>query len=369
MTPAESDTPPLLAVRGLRRSYDGRHTVVRDVSLTIGQGRFLTVLGPSGSGKSTLLMMVAGFERPDAGQVLLRGRDITALPAHRRGFGVVFQNHAVPPHLTVAQNVALPLRLRKVPPADCVAPVRRMLDLVRLTGLEDRLPAQLSGGQIQRVALAQALVRGPDLVLMDEPLAALDRALREEMHQELHRLHQALGLSVLYVTHDQTEAMALSDRIAVLKAGVLHQVATPAVVYDRPADCFVAGFVGENNLLAGVMLGAQDGLALVRLACGLVVTARGTDAPAAGPCLVAIRPERITLMDGAGIGVGGNVLAAIVRDVQFLGDHLRVELGIGAQTVVVKRPAWAGGTMPRPGQAMTLAWQADLATAFADMAD
>ena len=220
---------PYLRFDHVRRSFDGIVDVVRDLTLDVARGEFLTLLGPSGSGKTPTWMMLAGFERPDGGEILLDGAPITRLPPHRRNIGVVFQSYALFPHMTVAENVAFPLQVRGATPAQQRDRIRRALDMVRLSDLADRMPAQLSGGQQQRVALARALVFEPRLVLLDEPLGALDRALREEMQAEIRHLHAALGVTMVYVTHDQAEALRLSDRIAVMAGGTLRQVGTPPV--------------------------------------------------------------------------------------------------------------------------------------------
>ena len=253
MTPPEPDMSKLRHVlaqlRGVRKTYDGETLVVKDLDLDIFDGEFLTLLGPSGSGKTTTLMMLAGFETPTAGQIMLAGRDLARVPPHRRDIGVVFQNYALFPHMTVAENIAFPLSVRGVPRSDIAVRVARALDTVRLSGFGERRPAQLSGGQQQRVALARALVFEPKLVLMDEPLGALDKQLREEMQLEIRRLHERLGITIVYVTHDQAEALTMSDRIAVFHRGVIQQIDTPAAVYEQPRNAFVASFIGESNRL------------------------------------------------------------------------------------------------------------------------
>ena len=233
------------------KSYDGRTLVVRDFNLGIHKGEFVTLLGPSGSGKTTILMMLAGFQSPTAGTIRIDGRSVENLPPRRRGIGMVFQNYALFPHMTVGRNLAFPLEVRGLDAGERRERVTRALGLVRLEGLENRRPGQLSGGQQQRVAIARALVFEPDLVLMDEPLGALDRSLREEMQYEIRRIHRKLGVTVVYVTHDQQEAMVMSDRIAVLKDGVVEQIAAPEALYEEPERAFVARFIGENNRLHG----------------------------------------------------------------------------------------------------------------------
>ena len=250
------DHDTLVRFAGVQKTYDGRTLVVRSLDLDIRRGEFLTLLGPSGSGKTTVLMMLAGFESPTAGEITLAGAPITRTPPHKRNFGMVFQNYALFPHMTVADNVAYPLTVRRQPKDAIAQKVARALAMVRLDGKEDRYPSQLSGGQQQRVALARALVFEPRVVLMDEPLSALDKKLREEMQLEIRRLHRELGVTMVFVTHDQAEAMTLSDRVAVFNHGRIEQLATPQALYDTPANAFVAGFVGDNNVLLGQLQGA-----------------------------------------------------------------------------------------------------------------
>src|SRR5947208_3310027 len=246
-----SSAEPLVRFRGVQKTYGGVHLVVRQLGLDIQRGEFLTLLGPSGSGKTTTLMMLAGFESPTAGEIVLDGQPITRTPPHKRHFGMVFQNYALFPHLTVGQNVAYPLSVRKVSATDQGQRVARALDMVRLQGMADRYPAQLSGGQQQRVALARALVFEPQLVLMDEPLGALDKQLREHMQIELKELHRQLGVTFVYVTHDQGEALTMSDRVAVFNEGVIQQLDRVEQLYEAPSNRFVAGFVGDNTVLKG----------------------------------------------------------------------------------------------------------------------
>jgi putative spermidine/putrescine transport system ATP-binding protein len=292
---------------------------VDELSLAIQAGEFLTLLGPSGSGKTTTLMLLAGFEQPSAGEIRLDGQPIQRLPPHRRGMGVVFQSYSLFPHLTVAQNVAFPLSVRKVAAAETAARVAAALDTVRLPHLAGRKPQQLSGGQQQRVALARALVFEPRVVLMDEPLSALDKKLREEMQLEIRRLHRELGVTMVFVTHDQSEAMTLSDRVAVFNQGRIEQLATPQALYDSPANAFVAGFVGDNNTLPGHV----DGDGHLRLPDGRGLHARGIGTLGAGAAAqLCVRPERLHLSDG---GAGhANRLPATVLDAIHQGDHWRV---------------------------------------------
>ena len=241
----------LVSFRGVQKSYDGEALIVKDLNLDIRKGEFLTLLGPSGSGKTTSLMMLAGFETPTAGEILLAGRSINNVPPHKRDIGMVFQNYALFPHMTVAENLAFPLSVRGMSKTDVAEKVKRALDMVQLGTFAHRYPAQLSGGQQQRVALARALVFEPQLVLMDEPLGALDKQLREHMQMEIKHLHQRLGVTVVYVTHDQGEALTMSDRVAVFHQGEIQQIAPPRTLYEEPKNTFVANFIGENNRLTG----------------------------------------------------------------------------------------------------------------------
>jgi putative spermidine/putrescine transport system ATP-binding protein len=356
----------LVRFEGVEKSYDGRRLAVRRLDLAILRGEFLTLLGPSGSGKTTTLMMLAGFEQPTAGEILLEGRPIARLPPHRRGIGVVFQSYALFPHMTVAENVAFPLSVRGLGRAEREARVARALDMVRLAGFGDRRPAQLSGGQQQRVALARALVFEPPLVLLDEPLGALDRQLREEMQLEIRHLHERLGVTMVYVTHDQAEALTMSDRIAVFEGGAIRQLDTPEALYERPADAFVAGFVGENNRLVGTVARERDGLVEIALASGRRLAARRADAgPPGSPALLSVRPERIALAEADAETLGGNALAATVAEVIYLGDHVRVRLAleVGGE-ITAKRPAAAASRLA-PGAAVAVAWSPEHAYAFA----
>ena len=364
-----SSFPPLVSFRAIRKSFDGKTYVVRDLSLDIATGELLTLLGPSGSGKTTTLMMLAGFERPDRGDILLAGKSVLRLPPHQRGIGVVFQNFALFPHMSVAENIAFPLRVRHVSRAEQERRVGEALTMVRLPGLADRLPSQLSGGQQQRVALARALVFNPRLVLLDEPLGALDRALREELQAELRHLHRQLGVTMLYVTHDQAEAMALADRIAIFAGGRLQQLGSPQALYDAPDNVFVAGFLGDNNLLPGWVQEIEDGVALIDLTCGARVEARVANAVVGAPCLVAIRPERIAVATGTAAELGAGSVDGVLQELLFKGDMRQLRLLIGAgpaarAEITVKRPAGApmGGLVP--GRATAIAWQADHALAF-----
>jgi putative spermidine/putrescine transport system ATP-binding protein len=340
----DASSPPLVRFQAVHKSYDGTAFAVRNLDLEVRRGEFLTLLGPSGSGKTTTLMMLAGFESPGAGEILFEGRPITGTPPHRRNFGMVFQNYALFPHLTVGRNVSYPLEVRGVPLAERERRAAQALAMVRLEGLSARRPDQLSGGQRQRVALARALVFEPPLVLMDEPLGALDKQLREHMQVELKELHRRLGTTFVYVTHDQGEALTLSDRVAVFAGGELQQVDTPQVLYETPANRFVAGFVGHAVTLAGT-LAAEGEPALVALPGGGTLEGVNVQGAAAGtPVLACIRPERIGLL--APGAVAANTVAATALDAIYFGDHVRLRCALlGQDPVAVPLPL---GALPAP---------------------
>ncbi|MEO5606051.1 MAG: ABC transporter ATP-binding protein, partial [Polaromonas sp.] len=281
-------------LKGVQKTYDGENLVVRDLNLDVREGEFLTMLGPSGSGKTTTLMMLAGFETATHGEIFMDGNPINRLAPEDRNIGMVFQSYALFPHMSVAENVAFPLTVRGVPKANLGERVIKALAMVGLKGFEDRRPAQLSGGQQQRVAVARALVFEPKLVLMDEPLSALDKQLREQMQYEIKQLHHRLGVTVVYVTHDQGEALTMSDRVAVFNNGVIQQLDSPERLYEHPANAFVASFIGENNKLHGEVV-LHDGVWCdVRLDNGSVVRAKSVAVGTVGSrTMLSLRPERV----------------------------------------------------------------------------
>jgi putative spermidine/putrescine transport system ATP-binding protein len=358
---------PLVRFLGVTKRYAAQaRPAVQRLDLDVAAGELLVLLGPSGSGKTTTLMLLAGFESAEEGRILLQGADIARLPPHKRGIGVVFQSYALFPHMSVAENIAFPLAARRVPKQEQAKRVAAALDRVRLAGFGDRRPAQLSGGQQQRVALARAMVFEPPIVLLDEPLGALDKALREEMQHELRALQQRLGLTMLYVTHDQAEALTLADRIGVFHEGRLRQVATPRILYDAPADAFVSGFVGENNALDGVVTGLADDLVQLRLADGTALEASAAEGLAVGDaCTVMIRPERVAVapVAAADLGLPG-ALAARLEAVLFQGDHLRLRLRLAGGTELVAKRAVGGSALPDPGAEAAIAFEASHARAF-----
>ncbi|MBZ9799093.1 ABC transporter ATP-binding protein [Mesorhizobium sp. ES1-4] len=330
----------LVRFEDVKKSYDGINFVVKDLNLTVSRGEFLTMLGPSGSGKTTTLMMLGGFEQPTLGHILLDNRPVERLPPETRNIGFVFQNYALFPHMTVAENVAFPLRYRGITGIAARERVRQALGRVNLEALGDRRPAQLSGGQQQRVALARALVFEPSLVLMDEPLGALDKQLRERMQIEIKQLQTSLGITMVYVTHDQSEALTMSDRIAVFHDGRIQQLADPATLYNEPANRFVASFIGENNSLSCTLLAREGGLAVVRMADGTTLKAAGTNVSGTGTDMsISIRPENISLA-GEGVRADLNRFIGKARDVFFLGDHMRLSIeAFGGQLVTARIPA------------------------------
>jgi putative spermidine/putrescine transport system ATP-binding protein len=309
-------------------------TVVDDLELAIAKGEFVSLLGPSGSGKTTLLMMLAGFESPTKGSISVAGKRVDALPPYKRNMGVVFQNYALFPHMTVAENVAFPLKMRGFSRTEIVERVTKALDMVQLGAFQDRRPIQLSGGQQQRVALARALVFEPEVVLMDEPLGALDKKLREQMQLDIRDLHRRLGLTIVFVTHDQTEALTMSDRIAIFNYGKIEQIGSPSEIYDRPKTQFVAQFIGETNLLTGKVVRTADSIADIRLDDGKIIKVRSdTELPAGKGVKVSIRPERIELNASVALE---NRLNVSVSDVVYHGDHLQVRALAHGRELIIK---------------------------------
>ncbi|MEV1286314.1 ABC transporter ATP-binding protein [Micromonospora sp. NPDC049679] len=307
------------------------------VDLDIAPGEFMTLLGPSGSGKSTTLNMIAGFERLTSGEILVGGSDVAALPAYKRNLGMVFQQYALFPHMTVAGNVAFPLQRRKVDKREIARRVHEVLEMVGLVDLAERMPRQLSGGQQQRVALARAVVFNPPVLLMDEPLGALDKKLREQLQGEIARMHRELGLTFIFVTHDQEEALALSDRIAVFNNGRIEQVGTASELYETPVSLFVADFLGDSNIFRGVVRERAGGRVLIGDGYELTVAGSG-DVANGVPGALVVRPERVRVaLPDSSAGSGVNALAATVQDVVYRGSHrkvlLRCDVGVTASSL------------------------------------
>ena len=340
-----------LRLHRLVKSYDGRVKAVDDISVDIARGEFVTFLGPSGSGKTTTLMMIAGFEEPTSGVIELAGEELTRRKPYERNIGVVFQNYALFPHMTVARNVAFPLRMRRFPRADQAARVRDILALVGLSEYAGRHPRELSGGQQQRVALARGLVFNPDVLLLDEPLGALDKNLREQMQVELKRIHREVGITTVYVTHDQTEAMTMSDRIAVFNHGTLEQVAPPLEVYHRPRTRFVGEFIGDSNFFTGTIDPAHRGRVDVDGLEPIPVDPEACRRIGSGRVDVLVRPERVQL---AGRGVP-EVLSMKVTVTVNYGDSVLV-IGDARGHAVRMRIAGAQPEAIREGATVTVGW-------------
>jgi putative spermidine/putrescine transport system ATP-binding protein len=342
VTPA----PALVRFTGIQKTYDGEHLVVKNLDLDIRKGEFVTLLGPSGSGKTTTLMMLAGFEVPTHGEIYLADRPIKNMPPHKRDIGMVFQNYALFPHLTIEENVAFPLSVRKINRAEAQERVRTALRMIKLENLAHRRPGQLSGGQQQRVALARALVFNPQLVLMDEPLGALDKRLREQMQLEIKQLHETMGITVVYVTHDQSEALTMSDRIAVFNDGIVQQIDKPNALYEHPVNSFVANFIGENNVLAGTVENIEQRYCRVALASGGSVVAQAVNVAGAGAATsLSVRPELISIVTDGAASDGPNRLPATVQNTIYLGDHALAVLQVaGNEEFMVKlQPGAHGG--------------------------
>ena len=364
------DSEPIVRFVGIGKTYDGVLRVVEALDLDIERGEFLTLLGPSGSGKTTTLMLLAGFETPTAGEILLEGKPLSHVPPYQRNIGMVFQNYALFPHMTIAENIAFPLSVRGVPASDIATRVERALGMVQLGGLGKRRPAQLSGGQQQRVAVARALVFEPKLILMDEPLGALDKQLREQMQLEIRQLHQRLGVTMVYVTHDQAEALTLSDRIAVFHRGRIEQLDTPERMYEYPKNAFVARFIGENNRLDGTLEAVADGRCTIRIDAG-DAPIDGTlvePVPDGGAVTVSLRPERVQIR-AAGHTIDGHPgcrLAGSLQEVIYLGDHVRARVALaGKGEFMVKRPISEAHTLPHIGAAVEVFWTPEHCRAFA----
>lgn len=337
---------PHIRFENISKNY-GEVKVIENLDLDIQRGEFISLLGPSGSGKTTLLMLLAGFESQSSGKIWLNQQTIQDIPAYRRNIGVVFQNYALFPHMSVGDNIAFPLKMRGMSKADIRRKVDQALDMVQLLPMRERKPAQLSGGQQQRVALARALVFEPEVVLMDEPLGALDKQLRERMQLDIRELHKRLGLTIVFVTHDQQEALTMSDRIAVFNRGRIEQIGTPREIYDHPRTRFVAEFIGETNLLEGRVAAVNGDKARVRLAGGgeLTVLQHEPLVPDQ-PVLISIRPGRIMLAETA--SGADNSMVCGVRDSVYMGDHLRIELDERAQHFIAhlgrRGREWPAGT-------------------------
>jgi putative spermidine/putrescine transport system ATP-binding protein len=352
-----SNTDAFVEFERVQKSYDGETLVVKDLNLTMPKGEFLTMLGPSGSGKTTCLMMLAGFETATHGDIRLGGVSINNIPPHKRGIGMVFQNYALFPHMTIAENLSFPLEVRKLGKSEREAKVKRALDMVEMGDFGGRRPAQLSGGQQQRVALARALVFEPELVLMDEPLGALDKQLREKMQFEITHLAHQLGITTVYVTHDQTEALTMSDRVAVFNDGRIQQLAPPDQLYEEPANSFVAQFIGENNTLEGVIKEIGEGRALVQLDGGELIDAMPINVSEVGQrTRVSIRPERVEY-NKERLQEGVHTLKAEVLEFIYMGDIFRTRLRVaGNDEFIIKTRNAPDQVRLQPGQQIEIGW-------------
>jgi len=341
----------------VQKSYDGETLVVKDLNLTMPKGEFLTMLGPSGSGKTTCLMMLAGFETATHGEIKLDGQPINNIPPHKRGIGMVFQNYALFPHMTIEENLSFPLEVRKIGKSDREAKIRRALDMVEMGDFGARRPAQLSGGQQQRVALARALVFEPELVLMDEPLGALDKQLREKMQFEITHLAHNLGITTVYVTHDQTEALTMSDRVAVFDDGRIQQLDPPDTLYEEPKNSFVAQFIGENNTLEGTVKEIKGDHAVVQLDDGELIDCKPINVSKPGErTRVSIRPERVEY-NKERLQEGVHTLKAEVLEFIYMGDIFRTRLRVaGNDEFVVKTRNAPDQVRLKPGQQIEIGW-------------
>ena len=337
------------------KSYDGKVLVVKDLNLDIAEGEFITMLGPSGSGKTTCLMMLAGFETPTNGEIYLDGNPISNIPPHKRGIGMVFQNYALFPHMTVYENLAFPLRVRKISKDDTDKKVEKALSMVSLTGFGSRMPAQLSGGQQQRVAVARALVFDPAVVLMDEPLGALDKNLRESMQYEIKHIHESIGVTVVYVTHDQSEALTMSNRIAVFNDGKVQQLSSPDKLYEEPVNSFVAEFIGENNTFQGEVADLSKDKCKIKLESGDEIMANPIRVKSKGErSIVSLRPERAIIDPDEKLD---NKFKGKIEEVIYHGDHTRVRLDLlGNKEFILKVPNSSARMDIKLGNEIKIGW-------------
>ncbi|MFW5654633.1 MAG: ABC transporter ATP-binding protein [Roseicyclus sp.] len=353
-----SATTPFVVFDRVQKSYDGETLVVKDLNLHIGKGEFLTMLGPSGSGKTTCLMMLAGFETATHGEIRLDGRPINNIPPHKRGIGMVFQNYALFPHMTVAENLAFPLEVRGMGKAEREQKITRALGMVQMNDFAGRRPSQLSGGQQQRIALARALVFEPELVLMDEPLGALDKQLRETLQFEITNLAHELGITVVYVTHDQTEALTMSDRVAVFDDGRIQQLDAPDRLYEEPQNSFVARFIGENNTIQGRVTRLTDGTCEVTLDDGEVIDAVPVNVSNVGErTQVSIRPERVEYNPDR-LSEGAHTIQAEVLEFIYMGDIYRTRLRVaGRDDFIMKTRNAPDQRRLKPGERIEIGWR------------
>jgi len=345
------------------KSYDGKVLVVKDLNLDIAEGEFVTMLGPSGSGKTTCLMMLAGFETPTNGEIYLDSNPISNIPPHKRGIGMVFQNYALFPHMTVYENLAFPLRVRKISKEDTEKKIDKALSMVSLSGFANRMPGQLSGGQQQRVAVARALVFDPSVVLMDEPLGALDKNLRESMQYEIKHIHESIGVTVVYVTHDQGEALTMSNRIAVFNDGKVQQLSSPDKLYEEPVNSFVAEFIGENNTFSGDVTDISKDKCKVKLSSGTEIFANPIRVKSKGEkTIVSLRPERAIIDPESKMD---NKHKGKIEEVIYHGDHTRVRLDLlGNKEFILKVPNSSARMDIKVGNELSIGWDSHDARAL-----
>ncbi len=357
--PEIENAKALVHFEHIEKSFDGETLVIKDLNLEISQGEFLTMLGPSGSGKTTCLLMLAGFLTPTHGEIYLEGKPIGNIPPHKRNIGMVFQNYALFPHMTISENLAYPLKVRKLPKSEIENKVSKALDMIELPGFEGRMPAQLSGGQQQRIALARALVFEPQLVLMDEPLGALDKNLREQMQFEIKHIHESLNVTVVYVTHDQSEALTMSNRIAVFNDGIIQQLSTPDVLYEKPENSFVAQFIGENNRLSGEVIENKGDKCIVEVEGGGTVKALKVNVNEVGDkTSMSLRPERVVVNPAE--GSTENVFEGEVKELIYLGDHIRTRVNVcGNEEFIIKVPNAYGHLVVNKDQKIKVGWSSD----------
>ena len=352
-----------VGLRDINKAY-GSVAAVDDVSIEVGAGEFLTLLGPSGSGKTTTLMLIAGFESADSGEIYIGERCVTGTPPYGRDLGFVFQNYALFPHMTVAENLAYPLKVRGEAASTVVGRTSEMLELVMLPGMEDRYPSQLSGGQQQRVALARALIFNPPVLLMDEPLSALDKKLRSQMQLEIKQIKRNLGVTVVYVTHDQEEALTMSDRVAVMNDGKIVQVSTPEEIYDNPQDVFVADFVGETNLLRARLLSRREGTLEAETPGGFrLEVKRGADLAPGQDVFLALRPEKLwvrSARDKSGAGSGPpdcrQWAEGFIEEIVYLGEARKYRVRLAGEVLIVSQQTKSDREVFAPGEAVHLGW-------------
>ncbi|WP_210604651.1 ABC transporter ATP-binding protein [Brevibacterium oceani] len=379
-TTAATETTPStgldhLEIRGVKKVF-GENTAIERLDLTVHKGEFLSLLGPSGCGKTTLLRMIAGFEAPTDGEILLAGKDIVSLPPHRRPVNTVFQSYLLFPHMNIADNIAYGLKQAKVPKPEIAQRVREVLALVQMEDFAGRRPEQLSGGQQQRIALARALVNRPQVLLLDEPMSALDRKLREEMQLELKRLHTKLDTTFVFVTHDQDEALAMSDRIVVMYDGVIQQIGGGEDIYANPHNGFVAGFIGKQNFITAEVTSTDSGIARMRTANSTVLEAPSLDlrpATAAGQprqlqvgdrVRAAIRPERMRVARATADTTAANSARGTVMSYSFLGDVIQYMIVVGDNDEILARVPAAGTQPLAAGTEVELSWEADAVDVF-----